>query len=101
MKLQSELVKQYQDVLAYKFWLSLMEPLLAQVLAERDDLEEARTRLESAIGRLESLRQSDPRSGSTRFWLGMIYRELAGVLRRSGEIILAAQAVRKAEEFGL
>ena len=67
MKLQSELVKQYQDVLAYKFWLSLMEPLLAQMLAERDDLKEARTRLESAIGRLESLRQSDPRSGSTRF----------------------------------
>jgi eukaryotic-like serine/threonine-protein kinase len=100
VKLQSELAKQYPDVTAYQFWLSLMERSLARVLAERDDLKEARTRLESAIARLELLRQNDPRSGSTRFWLGEMYRELAGVLRRGGEIILAAQAVRKADEFG-
>ena len=38
--------------------------------------------------------------GSTRFWLGEMYRELAGVPRRGGEIILAALAVREADEFG-
>lgn len=98
--LQSGLVKQYPQVVAYSFWLSLMECSLARVLSERGDQAEARARLESATDRLEALRKKDPRLMSLRLFLGMAYRELAQVHARSGETELAAQVLRKAENYG-
>jgi serine/threonine protein kinase/tetratricopeptide (TPR) repeat protein len=97
--LQSRLVKQHTDVLAYGFWLSQMECSLARVLSDRGELQEARSRLETAVERLEGLPTKDPRLGSVRSFLGTAYRELAQVLRRGGDVELATKALRKAEEL--
>jgi tetratricopeptide (TPR) repeat protein len=97
---ETRLVKQYPEVIAYSFWLSLMERSLGQALSDRGELEEARTRLESAATRLEGLRRKDPRLGPVDPILGRVYRDLAQALTRSGEAALAAEALRKAEEFG-
>lgn len=100
VSLQSGLVKQYPQVVAYSFWLSLMECSLARVLSDRGELAEARTRLEAAAERLETLRKKDPRLMSLRIFLGMAYRELAQVHARQGDNELAAQVLRKAENYG-
>src|SRR5262249_54100908 len=100
VSLQSGLVKQYPEVIAYGFWLSLMECSLARGLSEGGTLPEARTRLDSAAGRLEALREKEPKLGSIRQSLGMAYRNLAQVFGRSGEAELEALMLRKAESFG-
>jgi tetratricopeptide (TPR) repeat protein len=94
---QTGLVKQYPEAASYAFWLSLMERSLARVLADQGELKEARSRLTSATERLETLRKKDPGAAPL---LGMTYRELAGVLNRSGETELALKMSKKAEEFG-
>jgi serine/threonine protein kinase len=98
--IQSALVKQYPHVVAYRFWLSLMECSLARCLREPGQSSEARTRLESAIARLEMLRLEQPGLDSIRPFLGMAYGELAMLHTRSGEKELAAKVQKKAEEFG-
>jgi eukaryotic-like serine/threonine-protein kinase len=95
--IQSKLVKQYPEVGAYRFWLSMIEHALAKVLAKRGEWQEARQRLESASARVEALRQADPKFGPAPGFLGMIYRDLAAVLDASGETALAAESLGKAE----
>ncbi|HJZ93875.1 MAG TPA: serine/threonine-protein kinase [Gemmataceae bacterium] len=97
---QSTLVKQYPAVVAYAFWLSLMECSLGRVLVERGELKEARTRFQSATDRLEGLRKNEPNFGFVHGPLGMAYGELSRVLTKSGETELAAKARKKAEELG-
>ncbi len=96
---QAGLVKKYPQVVAYSFWLSLMEGSLARVLGARGELQGARTHLETAASRLEELHKNDPPLGSVCQALGMTYRDLAQVHTRSGETELAAKTLRKAEEF--
>jgi tetratricopeptide (TPR) repeat protein len=97
---QSGLVKQYPAIVAYAFWMSLMECSLGRVLVERGELKEARSRFQSAADRLEGLRKNEPNLGMVRGPLGMAYGELARELTKSGETELAAKARKKAEEFG-
>jgi hypothetical protein len=56
--------------------------------------------VDSALQRLEELRNKDPRLGALRPILGMAYRELAQVQERAGEKEAAAESQRKAEAFG-
>ena len=97
---QTRLVKQYPEVVAYSLWLGLMERSLGEVLGSHGQLKEARARIEAAIDRVEALWKKDPRLGGVCPFLGMAYRDLARVLTRNGEPALAAEALRKAEAFG-
>ncbi len=99
VELQEKLVKQYPEVAAYRCWLSLMERSLARVLGQRGQWREARSRLESAAGRLEALATKEPRLGTVRPLLGTVYQDLAVVLNNSGETALAAEVLRKAEQY--
>ena len=99
--IETKLVKDHPEVVAYNLWLGLMERSLAHALAARGELKEARTRLESAVGRVDASWQKDPRLSGVRPFLGMAYRELSEVLTRSLEPALAAEARCKADEFGL
>jgi tetratricopeptide (TPR) repeat protein/tRNA A-37 threonylcarbamoyl transferase component Bud32 len=101
--LQSRLVKQHPEVVAYGLSLALMQASLGRLQAERGNLKEARTLLETATIRLEELRSKgdkDKRPGWVRFSLGRSQRELSRVLTRLGENELAAQALRRADELG-
>src|SRR5262249_639423 len=98
--LQARLVKQYPEVVAYRFWLGLMERSLGRALGELRRWEEGRKGIESGIGRVEALWRKDERLGGARPFLGMAYRDLARVLEGGGERDLAAAALRKAEGFG-
>jgi serine/threonine protein kinase len=97
---QSKLVKQYPDVAAYTFWLGLMERSLGAALGKRGQLNDARTLIESGVRRVEGLWKKDQSLRGARPFLGRAYRDLARVLTRAGEKEKAAQALRKAEEFG-
>jgi serine/threonine protein kinase len=99
-RIQMKLVKQYPEVVAYGIWLSNIESGLGRDLAARGNLKDARERLENAASRIEILTKKDSRLGPARYSLGQIYRELARVLEQSGETALAAETLRKAEEFG-
>ncbi len=97
---QTRLVKQHPEVLAYSLWLGLMERSLGQALGERGELKEARSRIEAAIERVEALLKKDSRLGGVRPFLGLAYRDLARVHTKAGEAALAAEASRKAAQFG-
>jgi tetratricopeptide (TPR) repeat protein len=96
---QSRVVKRYPEVVAYGFWMSMMERSLGRVLIERGKWKEARARLESAIDRLEALRKQDPSLRPVRPILGAAYRDLSQALTGAGEKELAAEVFRKSEEF--
>jgi tetratricopeptide (TPR) repeat protein/tRNA A-37 threonylcarbamoyl transferase component Bud32 len=100
LAIQTQLVARYPDVLPYRLWLSLMECSLGRALREQGQLTEARAQVDSALQRLEELRNKDPRLGALRPILGMAYRELAQVQERAGEKEAAAESQRKAEAFG-
>lgn len=97
---QEGLVKAYPGVVSNAVWLGMMERSLGDALAGRGELPEARTRLESATARVDARWRKEPRLAGLRPFLGMAYRDLAGVLDRLGEPAPAADAMRKAEEFG-
>jgi serine/threonine protein kinase len=97
---QSKLVKQYPDVAAYTFWLGLMERSLGDALAERGQLKEGLALIESGINRVETLWKKDATLRGAPMFLGRAYRDLARVLNRAGEKEPAAQASRKATEYG-
>jgi tetratricopeptide (TPR) repeat protein len=98
--IQTRLLEQYPQVVAYSFWLGLMDRSLGRVLGERGKLVEARTRLESATRRVESLWKKDARLKGARPFLGMAYYDLARVLSRSGESAKAKEALSRSQEFG-
>jgi serine/threonine protein kinase len=98
--LQAGLVKQHPEVAAYTFSLAVMESSLARLHRERGDDSGARALLESSLKRLESLLKKDVRLGFVRIFLGRSYRELAQLVSRSGDKEMAAELLRKAEEFG-
>jgi serine/threonine protein kinase len=100
VEIQKKLVAQYPAVVSYSLWLGLMERSLGQALGERGELKEARSLLEGAVERVEALWKKETRLGGIRPFLGMAYRDLGLVLARSNEPALAAEARRKAEEFG-
>jgi tetratricopeptide (TPR) repeat protein len=95
---QQRLVKQYPEVVAYGFGLSLTERSLGRVLNERREWKEARALLEDAVSRMEALQKKDPRLGAIRPLLGVAYRDLAQALKGSGEVGLAEEALRKSRE---
>ncbi len=99
VKRQQRLHEQYPEVVAFSFWLGLMERTLGRILSERGQWKEARGRLESATSRVEGLWKKDSRLGGTRPFLGMAYRELARALAATGEPALASAAERKADEY--
>src|SRR5262249_10416857 len=98
--LQTQLVKQHPNVVAYQFWLSLMERSLGKALSDLGQLSHARTHLKNATDRAEALRKKAPHLGGVLPFLGMAYRDLADALSRSGEPEAAAEALRKSAEFG-
>ena len=87
---QSQLVKNYPQVIGYRLWLGLMERALGRDLGRLGDLVEARKLIQSGIERVEALWQSDSRLGGARPFLGMAYRDLARYCAR-----LATQLVPK------
>jgi eukaryotic-like serine/threonine-protein kinase len=99
--IQSKLVQQYPDVVAFRLWLSLMERSLGEAVGGQGELQEARTLIEGAIQRVEDLWKKDPRLVGLRPFLGMSYHDLARVLQNSGEPELAATARRKADTLDL
>ena len=98
--IEVKLVRQYPGVVAYEFWLFLMERSLGRSLSERGELKEAKAYQQSAIGRAEKLRKSDPNLRGVRPVLGMANRELAQTLTKAGDVTGADGARRAAEEFG-
>jgi tetratricopeptide (TPR) repeat protein len=98
---QSKLVKQFPDVAAYSFWLSLMQRSLGRALSEKGETAEAIKHLRAAVARAEALSKKDKRLGGTRPFLGMAYNDLAEALQKANDQKGAAEARRKAEEFGL
>jgi tetratricopeptide (TPR) repeat protein len=98
--LQTGLVKQHPEIVAYDLGLALAQTSLAGLLGDRGNSKEARSLLETAAKRLDALTSRVPRLGSVRMGAGRTYRELAQVLTRLGESKLAEEAARKAEAFG-
>jgi hypothetical protein len=98
---QSRLVKQYPEVVAYSFWLSDMEYALARVIGERGDLAAARSLLETAVVRLERLQTQGLRPAPIRSLLATVHRDVAQIFQRSGEEALATQARNQADKLDL
>jgi eukaryotic-like serine/threonine-protein kinase len=98
--LQAGLVRRYPEVAAYDFTLARAQASLARALADRGKWPEARALLEGATGRAEAILRKEQRLSSARAFLGRSLRELAEVLTRLEEHELAAQALRRAEDFG-
>ena len=97
---QSKLVRQYPDAIAYGFYLSLIERSLGEVLLGEGQLSAAKGYLKSATERAAALRKRAPHLDGIRRFLGMAYRDLGDVLARTGEPGPAAEARKKAAEFG-
>ena len=100
LDVQSKLVRQHPDAIAYGFYLSLIERSLGEIESNRGQLSSAKLYLKSATERAEALRKRAPHLGGIRPFLGMAYRDLANVLSRTGETGPAAEARKKAAEFG-
>jgi len=99
MKLQARLVRQYPDSATFACWLSFMEQEIARIHSDRREWKDARERLESASGRVESVRKKNPQNNSARLFLASLYRDLGRVLVSAGESELAAEAVKKANDL--
>ncbi len=84
----------------YKIWLAIIQESLARDLKAPDELDEARSLLESSISMLVEVSESDARLPHVRQMLGIHYRHLTEVLERLDEDDLAAEARRKTREFG-
>jgi tetratricopeptide (TPR) repeat protein len=98
--LHADLVRQHPEVVAYNVTYAMFQSILAHKLCDRDEWKEARSLLESATERLETILKKDPRLRSAQGCLGRSERDLAQVLTQLGEPELAARALKKAEEFG-
>jgi tetratricopeptide (TPR) repeat protein len=98
--LQTGLVRQHPEVVAYPFVLAMMQSSLARFLGGRGAWGEARTLLEASTDRLEELVRKEPRLGFARGALGRGYRDLAQALRQLGDRDGAAAVLRKAEALG-
>ncbi len=102
VKLQTGLVHQHPEVVAYDLTLSRLQRSLAHLLTPRGavKLKEARTILEGSAERLEALLKKAPTFGAVRFSLSRTDCDLADVLTRLGERDLASKAQRRADELG-
>jgi eukaryotic-like serine/threonine-protein kinase len=91
--IQSNLVKQYPDVDAYRIWLIMIESGLSRDLMEQQQWPEARKILADAVNQMEVI-QRKSESPFTSPLLGRIYSEYAQVLVEMNERD-EAEAVRK------
>jgi|GEM_PF-3730802 len=100
LAIQEQLVSRHPDVPAYRLWLGLMECSLGRARREQGDADAAQGIFEKVVQRLETQYRSEPRLGAVQPILNMAYRELALAHQRAGHSQLAAEALKKAEQFG-
>jgi tetratricopeptide (TPR) repeat protein len=91
------LVAQYPAVSSHRVWQAVIQESLANLLAERDELTEARSLLEAAVATLNDCRAREGKSAYQHL-LSRNHENLADVLDRLGERELAEAAWRQARE---
>ena len=98
--LQTTLVRQHPEVLAYDLTQSRLQRLLARVLKDQKGMKliEARKMLEASTDHLEMLLNKSPQQLAVRLSLARTERDLAEVLKELGEKDLAAKMLQKANE---
>jgi hypothetical protein len=94
----ASIVTRFPDAAPHKISVARIEQSLAEVLRDRNKLEEARLLIESSIAELNQLAASDPRMWFIHYPLSDAYRTLAGLLNEMGEDDSAIEATLKAEQ---
>jgi len=99
LAIQSSLVQNFPDMTSYAVGLAIIKGSLAKSLADRQEFDEARSLMESAISDLEERQAADPEEHSIRGFLFHNYMMYSMLLTRMDEGELASDIMQRAHQM--